>query len=94
MAKSRVTPLKPVTIPRLDLTAALVSSKISFMLRKELEYTPIEEVVWTDSKMVLATSIMTPEDFLYLLVIAFTETESGHRLDSGTTLERNPIPQT
>ena len=53
MAKSRVTPLKPVTIPRLELTAALVSSKISCMLRKELEYTPIEEVFWIDSKTVL-----------------------------------------
>ena len=53
MAKSRVTPLKPVTIPRLELTAALVSSKISCMLRKELEYAPMDEVFWTDSKTVL-----------------------------------------
>ena len=53
MAKSRLTPLKPVTIPRLELTAALVSSKISCMLRKELEYAPMDEVFWTDSKMVL-----------------------------------------
>ena len=53
MAKSRVTPLKPVTIPRLELTAALVSSKISCMLWKELEYAPMDEVFWTDSKTVL-----------------------------------------
>ena len=53
MAKSRVTPLKPVTIPRLELTAALASSKISCMLRKELEYTPLDKVFWTDSKTVL-----------------------------------------
>lgn len=53
MGKSRVTPLKPVTIPRLELTAAIVSSKISCMLRKEVEYAQIQETFWTDSKMVL-----------------------------------------
>ena len=53
MGKSRVTPLKPVTIPRLELTAAVVSSKISCMLRKELDYTQMKEVFWTDSKTVL-----------------------------------------
>ena len=53
MGKSRVTPLKPITIPRLELTAALVSSKISCMLRTELEYEPMKEFFWTDSKTVL-----------------------------------------
>ena len=53
MGKSRVTPLKPVTIPRLELTAAVVSSKIICMLRKELEYAQMKEVFWTDSKTVL-----------------------------------------
>ena len=46
-------PLKPVTIPRLELTAALVSVKISDVLRQELEYDQITEVFWTDSKVVI-----------------------------------------
>ena len=37
MAKSRVSPMKTVTIPRLELTAALVSVKVSNFLRKELK---------------------------------------------------------
>ena len=53
MGKSRVTFLKPVTIPRLELTAAVVSSKISCILRRELDYPQMKEVFWTDSKTVL-----------------------------------------
>lgn len=53
MAKSRVVPLKPVTITRFELTAVLVSVKISAVLRKELEYGQITEVFWTGSKVVI-----------------------------------------
>ena len=53
MAKSRVTPLKPVTVPRLELTAAVVSTKISSFLQKELSYEDMNEFFWTDSKVVL-----------------------------------------
>lgn len=53
MGKSRVTPLKPVTIPRLELTAAVVASKIGCVLRKELGYEEVKETYWTDSKTVL-----------------------------------------
>ena len=53
MAKSRVTPIKPVTVPRLELTAAVVSIKISSFLEKQLRYGNIPEFFWTDSKVVL-----------------------------------------
>ena len=53
MAKSRVTPLRPVTVPRLELTAAVVSTKISAFLQKELKYGCVPEYFWTDSKVVL-----------------------------------------
>jgi hypothetical protein len=53
MAKARVTPLKPIKIPRLELTAALVSVKISAQLKRELNYEEIEEVFWTNSRVVL-----------------------------------------
>ena len=45
--------LKPVTIPRLELTAALVSVRIGVILLKELEYEQITEVFWTYSKVVI-----------------------------------------
>lgn len=53
MGKARVAPLKPVTIPRLELVAALLSTKISMLLQKELEYTSVKEWFWTDSNIVL-----------------------------------------
>lgn len=53
MAKSRVTPLKSITIPRLELTAAVVSVRMNLFLRNELEYTNMTEWFWTDSSVVL-----------------------------------------
>ena len=49
MAKSRVPPTKFVSIPRLELTAAALSIKVSTMLRRELTIHPtIKEYFWTD----------------------------------------------
>jgi hypothetical protein len=46
--------LKSVTIPRLELTAALVSVKVSnYLLHQELNYEGIVDIFWTDSKVVL-----------------------------------------
>ena len=53
MAKSRVALLKPVTIPRLELTAAQLSVKAGATLHREPEYDQITEVFWTDSKVVI-----------------------------------------
>ncbi|XP_071497310.1 uncharacterized protein [Diadema antillarum] len=53
VAKSRVTPLKPVTMPRLELTAATISAKVSRFLRSELMYGDLQEFFWTDSRVVL-----------------------------------------
>ncbi len=42
-----------MTIPRLELTTAVVSVKVSEQLRKELEYDEMVEHFWTDCKVVL-----------------------------------------
>ena len=53
MGKSRVAPLKITTIPRLELTAAVVSAKVDVMLQEELNYANLKQFFWTDSKVVL-----------------------------------------
>ena len=51
--KARVAPLTVVTVPRLELTAAVVSARVSGLLRQELQYKDIQETFWTDSEVVL-----------------------------------------
>ena len=53
MGKSRVTPLKQTTIPRLELTAATVAVRTDKMLKAELDIPIDESIFWTDSMVVL-----------------------------------------
>ena len=53
MDKVHVAPLKQVTVPRLELTAAVVSAKISIFLERELKFPELKTYFWTDSKVVL-----------------------------------------
>ena len=53
VGKSRVTPLKRMTIPRLELSAATVAVKLDKMIKKELEIKVNKSVFWTDSTSVL-----------------------------------------
>ena len=63
MGKSRVAPLKLVTIPRLELTAAVFASKIGCVLHKELECKEVKETYWTDNKTVMGYMKKMQEDF-------------------------------
>lgn len=53
MGKARVTPTKLTTIPILELTAAVIATKTSDLLGRELEMDGIREYYWTDSRIVL-----------------------------------------
>ncbi|XP_015772079.1 PREDICTED: uncharacterized protein LOC107350371 [Acropora digitifera] len=53
MGKPRIAPTKITTIPRLELTAAVVSAKVAVMVQEELNYTKLKQYFWTDSKVVL-----------------------------------------
>ncbi|XP_071837463.1 uncharacterized protein [Apostichopus japonicus] len=54
MAKAHLAPLRQVTIPRLELTAATLSVKLDTMIRRELGARIDESFFWTDSAIVLS----------------------------------------
>ncbi|XP_024123270.2 uncharacterized protein LOC112143483 [Oryzias melastigma] len=53
IGKSRVSPLKQMTIPRLELTAATVAVKMDKLMNRELQIPLEQSVFWTDSTTVL-----------------------------------------
>ena len=54
MSKSRVAPLKVITLPRLELQAAVLAVRIQNMLLNEMTLNIDQIFLWTDSTIVLA----------------------------------------
>ena len=54
MAKSRVTQLNVVSIPRIDLNVAVLSVKVSTLLREEHDLKIDDEYFWSDSNVALS----------------------------------------
>jgi len=53
IGKSRLSPLKLLTIPRLELSAAVVAARLDKIIRTETNIKVDESVFWTDSTCVL-----------------------------------------
>ena len=53
MAKSRLAPLKAMTIPRMELSAAVLATRLDKMIRRELGLPVHSSTFWTDSTCVL-----------------------------------------
>ena len=90
MGKSRVVPLKPVTIPRLELTAAVCSVRISLQLRWELEYPIDQEYFWTDSKVVLGYIGNESRRFHVFVANRVQEIQDNTSIDQWKHVESNP----
>jgi hypothetical protein len=53
MSKSKVTPIKSISIPRLELQAAVISAQMGAMLIRELDIVICASYYWVDSQIVL-----------------------------------------
>ena len=49
MGRSRVAPVRPTTIPRLELVAAVTGTELTGFVRKELDFDVDKVTFWTDS---------------------------------------------
>jgi len=81
-AKTRVTPLKPPSIPRLELQAAVMASRLSNCIQRKINVEIIEVTFWTDSITVLRWIRSDARAFKPFIV---------HRL--GEILETTDVPQ-
>lgn len=54
MAKSRVSPLKVITIPRLELCAAVMATRLATLIQTEIRSPLNEAFFWSDSTTVLS----------------------------------------
>ena len=52
--KTSLAPIKPLTIPRLELQAAVMAVRMSQTIQKELDVMPSQITYWTDSTTVLS----------------------------------------
>ena len=62
-SKSRVAPLKIMSIPRLELQAALLGTRLAKMIISEHKFQITRRVFWSDSKTVLHWIKKDPRDF-------------------------------
>ena len=89
VGKSRVAPVKYVSIPRLEFNAATLSVKISMMLKEELDIHITLESFWTDSQLVLG--YINNEDLKFLLLIVCNLSETTQIFNNGNMYQHMTI---
>ena len=93
IGKSRVSHLKYISIPRLELIAATLSVKVSLLLRQELGIPINKEYFWTYSKVVLGYINNNSKKLRYLLQTGFNSLEKMQTQSNGSTCQTMKIQQ-
>lgn len=81
IGKSRQTPQKSITIPRLELSAAVVATRLNRMMKHELDVTVDREFFWTDSTCVLSYIVNKDKRFQTFVANRITTIHEGSRPD-------------
>lgn len=88
IGKSRLSPLKQLTIPCLELSAAIVAMQLDGMVMKEIGIPVNQSIFWTDSTCVLGYITNEDKRFHTFVANCVATTKSPHLL-SGNTLALN-----
>ena len=86
--KSRVSPLKTVTIPRLELTSAALSVKIGALIKEELSQDLLKDFYWSDSNITLGYIMNDVRRFRVFVanrcqkIRSYTEKNQWNHIDS------------
>ncbi|XP_037877003.2 uncharacterized protein LOC119630714 [Bombyx mori] len=75
--KARVTPLRPVSIPRLELQAALLGTRMAQAIANELDIAVGRRTYWTDSSTVLTWIKTDPRTFKPFVAHRLAEIEES-----------------
>nr|CAB3263160.1 uncharacterized protein LOC104265735 [Phallusia mammillata] len=79
LGKSRLAPIHTVSIPRLELTAAVLAVKMDGFLRRELGCPDCESTFWTDSMSVLMSIRNSTKRFETFVANRLAKIDSGSR---------------
>ena len=92
MGKSRQTPQKSVTIPRLELSAAVVATRLNRMMQHELDVAVHEKFFWTDSTCVLSYIAKKEKRFQTFVANRITAIHEGSRPDQWNYVDTGSNP--
>jgi len=91
MSKSDLALQDEVSVPRLELMAAVLAVKLDMTVKKELKLDLLPSLFWTDSSMVLKVYEMIESDFLYSFPEGWPSFASIVACQIGSTYHRNKI---
>jgi len=92
LGKSRLAPIRQMTIPRLELSAAVIAVRMDRMLSRELSLEIQDSVFWTDSMIVLQYIYSCSKRFQTVWRTGWLSFMMGQCRDSGGRLAQREPP--